>query len=51
MGNWSLYGIIIIVGFFFTLFAFILSQINIDNPFSGQETTVLQMILSWISPF
>lgn len=46
MGNWSLYGIIIMTIFFMAILTFVLSQIQIDNPF-GTQSSVLQLILSW----
>lgn len=50
MGNWSLTGILLIVGAFFTVFAFILTQIDIVNPFTGSEQSVFSLIISWIVP-
>ena len=50
MGNWSLYGILLIVGVFLTLFGLILTQIEIDNPFTGQETSIFSLIIDWIIP-
>jgi len=51
MGNWSLYGILLIVGVFLTIFGFILAQIDITNPLTGQETSVFNTIIGWIIPF
>ena len=50
MGNWSLTGILLSVGLFLTLVGFILAQINIANPFTGQEISIWAMILGWIIP-
>lgn len=44
MGNWSLTGILLIVGLFFLLCGFIFSQIHIDNPYTGMESSVLGWI-------
>ena len=50
MGNWSLTGILLLVGVFLTIFAFILTEIHIDNPLTGQEASVFEMIIDWIIP-
>lgn len=50
MGNWSLYGILLSVGMFLAIFGFILAQIHVTNPLTGQETTVFAQIISWIIP-
>lgn len=50
MGNWSLVGILFMFGVFFALTAFILSQINVTNPLSGEETSILATIIGWIVP-
>lgn len=50
MGNWSVYGILLIVGVFLALFGFILAQIDITNPLTGQETSVFSTIMGWIIP-
>lgn len=50
MGNWSLYGILLITGVFFSLVALILTQIEVTNPLTGYETSVFQSILGWIIP-
>ena len=49
MGNWSLTGILLTVGIFFTIFTFVLTQINVTNPYGG-ETSVFQMVIGWIIP-
>lgn len=51
MGNWSLYGILLIIGFGVALFSFLLSHISVANPLTGQPTSVLGLVWSWISPF
>lgn len=50
MGNWSLAGILLLVGFFLTAFGFILAQIDIENPLTGNETSIFSMIVDWIIP-
>ena len=50
MGNWSLTGILLILGLFMALFGFILAQINIENPLTGQEASVFSMVIDWIVP-
>jgi len=51
MGNWSLYGIAILTGIFLLIFGFILAQIDVTNPLTGQETSIFSVIISWITPF
>ena len=50
MGSWSLTGILLLVGFFLTVFGFILAQIDITNPLTGNETSVFSMVIDWIVP-
>ena len=50
MGNFSLTGILLTVGFFLMVFGFILAQIDVTNPLTGQETTVFATIIAWIVP-
>lgn len=50
MGNWSLYGILLIVGVFLTIFGFILAQIDVTNPLTGQSTSVFSIVIGWITP-
>lgn len=50
MGNWSLTGILLGVGFFLALTGFIFMQINITNPLSGQESSIWSAIWGWIIP-
>lgn len=50
MGNFSLYGILLAVGLFLALFAFVLEQIVVVNPLTGQESNVWGMIWGWIIP-
>ena len=51
MGNWSLYGIVLVVGVFLMIFGFILAQIDLTNPLTGQESSIFSVIIDWISPF
>lgn len=51
MGNWSLYGILLTIGVFLFLFGYILTQINVTNPLTGQETSIFSTIIGWITPF
>lgn len=51
MGNWSIYGIFLIIGLFFALTGFLLSQIDVTNPFTGQESSIVSLIWDWINPF
>ena len=48
MGNWSLYGISLIVGLFLTLVGFLLAQIEVVNPLTGQESSIFSVIFGWI---
>lgn len=50
MGKLTLYGILLSVGVFLSALAFVLAQINVENPLTGQETSVFGMILEWIIP-
>ena len=50
MGNWSLTGILLAVGTFLLLFGLVLAQINVDNPLTGQTSSVFSIILDWIVP-
>lgn len=49
MGNWSWEGILLIVAVFLFVFGLILTQINVSNPFTGHETSVISLIISWIA--
>ena len=51
MGNWSLVGVLLVVGFFFMALAFLLTQIDVVNPISGMEESVFSVLFDWISPF
>lgn len=51
MGNWNVIGVALIIGMFFTLLGLLMSQINVVNPLSGGEQSLLQVILGWILPF
>lgn len=50
MGNWTLTGILLIVGLFFTLSGLLLAQIDVTNPYTGQESSVFSLIIDWIVP-
>lgn len=50
MGNWSLTGILLIIGLFLTISGFIFTQINITSPFTGQESSIFSIVLDWIIP-
>ena len=47
MGNFSLTGVLLVVGVFFVIFTFILTQIDVANPYTGTEQSALSMILDW----
>ena len=49
MGNWSLTGILLLVGVFLTIFGFILAQIDVVNPLTGQESSIFSIIIGWIT--
>lgn len=50
MGNWSLTGILLGLGLFLTLTGFILAQIDVVNPLTGQEVSIWSTVWSWIIP-
>ena len=50
MGNFSLTGILLTIGIFFAIFSFILTQIQVTNPYTGTEASVFSMIIGWIIP-
>lgn len=50
MPNWSFSGILLLIGIFFAIFAFLLTQINVTNPYTGIEQSVFSNILSWLNP-
>lgn len=50
MGNFSLYGILLTVACGLAMFAFILSQIHVTNPYDMSQTTILGIIIGWIIP-
>ena len=50
MGQFSLTGILLTVGVFLVIFGFILLQIDVVNPLTGQETSIFATILAWIIP-
>lgn len=51
MGNWSIFGIVLIVVVFFGLVAFIMSQVNITNPLTGGEISLLNWLWNFITPW
>lgn len=50
MGNWSLVGVLLIVGLFLLISGFLLTQINVTNPYTGNESSIFSLIISWIIP-
>ncbi len=50
MGNFSLTGTLLIVGFFIMVLGFLLAQIDVTNPITGQETSIFAMVIDWIIP-
>jgi len=50
MGNFSLTGILLTAGVFLMIFGFILTQIDVANPLTGQEVSVFSIIINWIIP-
>lgn len=50
MGNFSLTGILLTVGLFLLLSGFLLAQINITNPYTGNESSIFSIIIGWIIP-
>ncbi len=50
MGKFTLAGILFSVGIFLTLLGIILDQINIVNPYTGQEGSIFLIIVDWIIP-
>lgn len=51
MGSWSLTGVVLVIGFFFTALAFLLAQIDVVNPISGIQQSIFSVLLDWILPF
>lgn len=51
MATWSLTGTLIMIGFFFTVLAFLLAQIDVVNPVTGIDQSIFSVILGWILPF
>lgn len=51
MGSWNVTTMVVIIGIFFALLAVVLANINVTNPYTGIEQSILGQILSWISPF
>lgn len=50
MAKFSLYGILLAVGVFFALSIFILSLVEIENPYTGIQTSAFGLIIDWILP-
>ena len=50
MGNWNIYGILLGIGVFFTVFGFILAQLNMVNPLTGEESSFFAWLLGLIIP-
>ena len=50
MGNFSLTGILLTLGIFFTIVGFLLAQIQVENPLTGQESSMFSIIIGWIIP-
>ena len=50
MGNFSLTGILLSVGLFLLISGFILTQINVTNPYTGNESSIFSIIIGWIIP-
>lgn len=46
MGNWSLSGTLLIIAVFLLLFGFILTQISVTNPITGNQTNIIGWIVS-----
>ena len=49
MGNWSITGILLTLGLFFLIFGFVLSEIQVTNPY-GTEASVFSIVIDWIIP-
>lgn len=45
MGSWSWEGIVVIILLFFALLGFILAQIQVTNPYTGIEQSILGTII------
>ena len=50
MGNFSLVGVLLVVGLFLFLSGLLLTQINITNPYTGNESSIFSLVISWIIP-
>lgn len=50
MGKFSLAGILLVVGLFLTMFGFLLAQVDITNPYTGQDSSIFAIIIGWIIP-
>ncbi len=56
MGNWSLTGTLLLILVFFTVFGFLLTEINIPVPANMTadnitQISVFQTIVNWIAPW
>jgi len=50
MGNFSLTGILLTVGLFLLLSGILLTQIDITNPYTGNESSIFSIVIGWIIP-
>ena len=50
MGNYTLVGVLLIIGLFFLLSGLILTQINVTNPYTGNESSIFSIVIGWIIP-
>lgn len=48
MAKFTLYGILIVTGFFFVLMGIFLNLIHVENPLTGVETSVWGYIIDWL---
>ena len=55
MGNWSWSGILLIVAIFLLLLGIVLAFIEVENPLTGQESSIIEwlidIIVDAITPF
>lgn len=50
MGNYTLYGILLGIGLFFLFSGLLLAQIDVANPYTGQESSLFSIIIGYIIP-
>lgn len=50
MARFSLPGILLTIGLFLLLSGFVLTKIDIPNPFTGNESSIFSVIIGWIVP-